>query len=81
MPSLVTNRLAAWAVGRFVCISVLLNLAEDIHTERKMVKRKIVVFLAKVRLGCHNFKSSTSGSRTVIVIWWNRCWTACRLSS
>lgn len=32
----------------FVCISVLLNLAEDIHTERKMVKRKIVVFLAKV---------------------------------
>jgi hypothetical protein len=55
MPSLVTNRLAAWAVGRFVCISVLLNLAEDIHTERKMVKRKIVVFLAKVRLGCHYF--------------------------
>ncbi|KUF92298.1 polyamine oxidase 4 [Phytophthora nicotianae] len=27
---------------------VLLNLAEDIHTERKMVKRKIVVFLTKM---------------------------------
>ncbi|KAG6611436.1 Kinesin-associated protein [Phytophthora cinnamomi] len=27
---------------------VLLNLAEDIHTERKMVKRKIVQFLAKL---------------------------------
>ncbi|RLN64169.1 hypothetical protein BBJ29_000317 [Phytophthora kernoviae] len=27
---------------------VLLNLAEDIHTERKMVKRKIVLFLTKL---------------------------------
>lgn len=34
-----------------MCFSVLLNLAEDIHTERKMVKRKITFFLAKV--GCH----------------------------
>lgn len=32
----------------YVCFSVLLNLAEDIHTERKMVKRKIVCFLAMV---------------------------------
>ncbi|KAI9979864.1 hypothetical protein PInf_027588 [Phytophthora infestans] len=31
-----------------VCFSVLLNLAEDIHTERKMVKRKIVIFLTKL---------------------------------
>ncbi|KAH7476436.1 Kinesin-associated protein 3 [Phytophthora ramorum] len=31
-----------------VCFSVLLNLAEDIHTERKMVKRKIVFFLTKL---------------------------------
>eukprot|EP00644_Phytophthora_capsici_P008094 jgi/Phyca11/554082/estExt2_Genewise1Plus.C_PHYCAscaffold_580193 len=32
----------------YVCFSVLLNLAEDIHTERKMVKRKIVLFLTKL---------------------------------
>lgn len=32
----------------YVCFSVLLNLAEDIHTERKMVKRKIVQFLTKL---------------------------------
>ncbi|TMW57386.1 hypothetical protein Poli38472_003311 [Pythium oligandrum] len=32
----------------YVCFSVLLNLAEDIHTERKMVKRKIVAFLGKM---------------------------------
>jgi hypothetical protein len=32
----------------YVCFSVLLNLAEDIHTERKMVKRKVVLFLTKV---------------------------------
>ncbi|KAJ0402145.1 hypothetical protein P43SY_000460 [Pythium insidiosum] len=32
----------------FVCFSLLLNLAEDIHTERKMVKRKIVSFLVKM---------------------------------
>ncbi|DAZ95166.1 TPA: hypothetical protein N0F65_012420 [Lagenidium giganteum] len=32
----------------YVCFSVLLNLAEDIHTERKMVKKKIVVYLAKM---------------------------------
>jgi hypothetical protein len=35
----------------YVCFSVLLNLAEDIHTERKMVKRKIVALLAKVHRG------------------------------
>ncbi|KAG7401244.1 Kinesin-associated protein 3 [Phytophthora boehmeriae] len=32
----------------YVCFSVLLNLAEDIHTERKMVKRKIVLFLTQL---------------------------------
>ncbi|EQC25403.1 hypothetical protein SDRG_16730 [Saprolegnia diclina VS20] len=32
----------------YVCLSVLFNLAEDIHTERKMVKKKIVHFLAKM---------------------------------
>ncbi|OWZ19116.1 Kinesin [Phytophthora megakarya] len=32
----------------YVCFSMLLNLAEDIHTERKMVKRKIVLFLIKL---------------------------------
>ncbi|RHY68004.1 hypothetical protein DYB38_011807 [Aphanomyces astaci] len=32
----------------FVCLSVLFNLSEDIHTERKMVKKKIVHFLAKM---------------------------------
>ncbi|CAK4677879.1 hypothetical protein AeMF1_014559 [Aphanomyces euteiches] len=32
----------------YVCLSVLFNLAEDIHTERKMVKKKIVNFLAKM---------------------------------
>lgn len=37
------------ALSSFVCFSVLLNLAEDIHTERKMVKRKIALLLAKVR--------------------------------
>ncbi|KAL7684869.1 putative kinesin-associated protein [Plasmopara halstedii] len=31
-----------------VCFSVLLNLAEDIHTEHKMVKRKVVLFLTKL---------------------------------
>lgn len=31
-----------------VCFSVLLYLAEDIHTEHKMVKRKIVLFLTKL---------------------------------
>ncbi|ETW00855.1 hypothetical protein H310_07381 [Aphanomyces invadans] len=32
----------------YVCLSVLFNLSEDIHTERKMVKKKIVHFLAKM---------------------------------
>ncbi|OQR96911.1 kinesin-associated protein [Thraustotheca clavata] len=32
----------------YVCLSVLFNLAEDIHTERKMVKKRIVHFLAKM---------------------------------
>ncbi|KDO22362.1 hypothetical protein SPRG_11314 [Saprolegnia parasitica CBS 223.65] len=32
----------------YVCLSVLFNLAEDIHTERKMVKKKMVHFLAKM---------------------------------
>ncbi|OQR91603.1 kinesin-associated protein [Achlya hypogyna] len=32
----------------YVCLSVLFNLAEDIHTERKMVKKKVVHFLAKM---------------------------------
>ncbi|KAF0697989.1 Aste57867_11371 [Aphanomyces stellatus] len=32
----------------YVCLSVLFNLSEDIHTERKMVKKKIVYFLAKM---------------------------------